>query len=90
MLQTLGLFLSEEERKLSRLKCSFQCDEGEDGHSSSNKYSPDYEPDLYLQGFVVVRKVFYYWSHDFWPISCHSVENYVFNHLVFIKCAINR
>ena len=50
MLCTLGLFLSEQERKLSRLLCTLPpAVEGEDTVDPFN-----YEPNLYLQGFVVV------------------------------------
>ena len=45
-----GTFLSEQERKLSRLPCTLPpAVEGEDTVDPFN-----YEPNLYLQGFVVV------------------------------------
>ena len=50
MLRTLGLFLSEQERKLSRLACAPPSSmDGEDNVDFFN-----YEPNLFLQGFVVV------------------------------------
>ena len=45
MILTLALFLSPKERKMSRLVCS---DLGKDE-------TDVYEPDVFLQGFVVVR-----------------------------------
>ena len=55
MLYTLGLFLSDQERKLSRLTCTPPPPaEGEEGRSPYN-----YEPNLYLQGFVVVSTAVY-------------------------------
>jgi hypothetical protein len=49
MLRTLGMFLSEQERKLSRLTCSPPSSMDGDEHFDFFNY----EPNLYLQGFVV-------------------------------------
>ena len=51
MLYTLGLFLSEQERKLSRLSCTPPS--SLEGDHSDDFYN--YEPNLYLQGFILVR-----------------------------------
>ena len=50
MVRTLGLFLSEQERKLSRLACAPPSSmDGDDNVDFFN-----YEPNLFIQGFVVV------------------------------------
>ena len=50
MLRSLGLFLSDQEKKLSRLACPPPSSmDGDDNMDFFN-----YEPNLFLQGFVVV------------------------------------
>ena len=52
MLRTLGLFLSDQEKKLSRLVCPPPSSmDGDDNMGFFN-----YEPNLFLQGFVVVSR----------------------------------
>ena len=69
MLRTLGMFLSEQERKLSRLTTTLpphSIDEDDDDIQLFN-----YEPNLYLQGFIVVRDIVqHYYMYNFIFLLC--------------------
>jgi len=55
MILTLGLFLSPKERRMSRLVCQLEEEKNREKDEGGTRTPTfQYEPDLFLQGYVVV------------------------------------